>query len=172
MCAVGGAFAGASLDRGTRLLLQHLPDAVPGARDVVDLGCGTGVLATALARSRPGARVLASDESRDAVRSAQATVQANGVDVEVVRDLGLSRQPEASADLVVLNPPFHSGAAVAERAAHPLFAEAARVLRPGGELWCVWNSHLDHRGALRRLVGPTRQVARDRSFTVTATVRP
>ena len=38
----------------------------------------------------------------------------------------------------------------------------------GGELWAVWNSHLRYRPDLERLVGPTRQIARDRTFTVTA----
>jgi 16S rRNA (guanine1207-N2)-methyltransferase len=35
----------------------------------------------------------------------------------------------------------------------------------------VWNSHLQYRGALERLVGPTRQIARDRKFTVTVSTR-
>ena len=168
--AHGGAFAGATVDRGTRLLLRHLPSARE-ADVAVDLGCGTGVLACALKAARPGTRVLASDESAAAVRSARATAAANGLDVEVVRDLALASQPDGSADLVVLNPPFHAGAAVTERAAHPLIADAARVLRPGGELWTVYNSHLGHRAVLQRVVGPTRQVDRDRSFTVTVSVR-
>ena len=73
----------------------------------------------------------------------------------------------ASGDLIALNPPFHTGAAVHERLALGLFADAARVLAPGGELWTVWNSHLRYRSALERLVGPTRQVARNAKFTVT-----
>ena len=47
-----------------------------------------------------------------------------------------------------------------------------RVLAPGGELWTVWNSHLRYRPDLERLVGPTRQIARDRTFTVTASRAP
>ena len=76
--------------------------------------------------------------------------------------------PDASERLVVLNPPFHSDAAVHTGIATHLFAEAARVLEPGGELWCVWNSHLRYRPLLERIVGPTRQVARNAKFTVTA----
>ena len=55
--------------------------------------------------------------------------------------------------------------------AHRLVAEAARVLATGGRLWCVWNSHLRHRPVLEAEVGPTRQVARDRTFTVTVSTR-
>jgi len=45
------------------------------------------------------------------------------------------------------------------------------VLAPGGELWAVWNSSLQYRPALERLVGPTRQVARNAKFTVTVSTR-
>ncbi|MDN4613107.1 methyltransferase [Leifsonia sp. F6_8S_P_1B] len=173
VCAHGAAFAGTSVDIGTRLLLSVLDRAVPEARTAVDLGCGTGVLASALAVGRPALRVVATDQSAAAVASAAATASANGVAerVTVVRDDGLASQPDASADLIVLNPPFHIGAAVHTGIAHRLFADAGRVLAPGGELWTVWNSHLGYRPALERTVGPTRQIARNTKFTVTASRR-
>jgi 16S rRNA (guanine1207-N2)-methyltransferase len=172
LCAHGAAFAGTSVDLGSRFLLEHLPQMKPDARDVLDLGCGTGLLACAVKRARPDVRVLATDESQAAVDSCVATAHANGLDLTVVRDLGLAQQPDASADLVLLNPPFHSGATVAPAVARPLFADAARVLRPGGELWTVFNSHLEHKTALRQLFPGTEQVARNRTFTLTRSVRP
>ena len=173
VCAHGAAFAGTSVDIGTRFLLEVIDDAVPDARSAVDLGCGTGVLATGLALRRPGIRVTATDQSAAAVASARATAATNGVGdrVEVVRDDGLAAQPDASAELIVLNPPFHIGGAVHTGIAHRMFADAARVLVPGGELWTVWNSHLGYRAALERTVGPTRQIARNAKFTVTASRR-
>lgn len=174
VCAHGAAFAGTSIDIGTRFLLGVLDQAVPDARTAIDLGCGTGVIASALAASRPGVQVIATDQSAAAVASAAATAAANGVSerVTVVRDDGLSSQPDASAELVVLNPPFHIGGAVHTGIAHRLFADAGRVLVPGGELWTVWNSHLGYRAALERAVGPTRQIARNPKFTVTASRKP
>ncbi|NUU06121.1 methyltransferase [Leifsonia sp. C5G2] len=174
VCAHGAAFAGTSVDIGTRFLLTVLYQAVPEARTAIDLGCGTGVLASALAVSRPGLRVVATDQSAAAVASARATAAANGVAdrVAVVRDDGLASQPDASADVIVLNPPFHIGGAVHTGIAHRLFSDAGRVLAPGGELWTVWNSHLGYRPALERAVGPTRQIARNPKFTITASRRP
>lgn len=174
--AFGGAFAGARIDIGTRLLLANLPSSPAGgtAEDPwIDFACGTGVVAATWARRHPGARVYASDQSAVAVASANATMRANGVSdsVEVARDDLLSRRPDASASLIALNPPFHSGAAVSDRVAPRLFRDAARVLRPGGELWCVWNSALRYRPELERIIGPTRQIARDPKFTVTASTR-
>ncbi len=61
---------------------------MPDAAEAIDLGCGTGVIATALARDRSGIRVVATDQSAAAVASARLTVEANGVAdrVRVVRD--------------------------------------------------------------------------------------
>ena len=171
--AHGAAFAGTRVDVGTRLLLSVLDDALPGAASAVDLGCGTGVLAAALATRRPTLRVVATDDSAAAVASAAATAEANGVAARVtaLQDDAAAAVADASVDLVVLNPPFHVGAGVHTGVAHKLFDAAARILRPGGELWTVWNSHLQYRPALERAVGPTRQVTRDRKFTVTASTR-
>jgi len=169
VCAHGAAFAGTRVDIGTRFLLGFLDDMLPDARQAIDLGCGTGVLATSLARARPALAVTATDQSAAAVASARATAEANEVAdrVRVVRDDGLAAQPEASADLIVLNPPFHVVASVHTGVALALFEHAGRVLRPGGELWTVWNPHLGYRPALERLVGPTRQAGRNPKFTVT-----
>lgn len=173
VCAYGGVFAGASIDIGTRFLLDHLPADIPDDSPVIDFACGTGVVAAMLALRDPALRVHASDQSAAAVASAIATAEENGVDdrVTVVRDDLLSTLGDASAGIIVLNPPFHSEAAVVDDLAPRFFADAARVLRAGGELWTVWNSGLRYRGALERIVGPTRQIARNAKFTVTASTR-
>lgn len=178
VAAVGGAFAGARIDIGTRLLLDHLDAVAPRAATVVDLGCGTGVLAASMALRRPAVRVIATDQSASAVASAMATMDANGLGasgagaarpggpVEVVRDDALSTFGDASADAVLLNPPFHVGSTVHAGIALKLFEAAGRVLAPGGELWTVFNSHLAYRAALQRAIGPTRQVDRNAKFTL------
>lgn len=173
VCAFGGAFAGTSIDIGTRFLLEHLPSAVPAVDEAIDFACGTGVVAASLARQHPELRVYACDQSAAAVASARATASANGVGdrVTVARDDMLSERPSSSASFIALNPPFHSGSAVHEGIAPRMFADAARVLRSGGELWTVWNSGLRYRSALERLVGPTRQVARNAKFTVTVSTK-
>lgn len=169
--AHGAAFAGTKVDVGTRALLRSLDGMAPGAVTALDLGCGTGVLAVALARSRPELTVLAADQSAAAVASAAATAEANGVRVRVIRDDAAATVPDASVDLVVCNPPFHVGAAVVTTVADRLFAAAGRVLRPGGELWTVYNSALRYKPTLSRVVGPTEVADQDPKFTVTVSTR-
>ncbi|WP_201613279.1 class I SAM-dependent methyltransferase [Gulosibacter hominis] len=173
VCAFGGAFAGAKLDIGTRLLLETLETAPPATEPstVIDLGCGTGILASWAARNWPVARIIATDRSAAAVRSATATAAANGVTVTAHRADAGAGLPDACADLVLLNPPFHEGREVDRTMANHLFAAAARLLKPGGELYTVFNSHLRHRPQLERLVGPTEQLAANAKFIVTRSVR-
>ncbi|UOE43250.1 class I SAM-dependent methyltransferase [Agromyces larvae] len=172
----GGAFAGTSVDIGTRFLIGELPVAIGGElpERAIDLACGTGVVAVALARLLPAAQIEAYDQSAVAVDSARATAAANGVAERILveRADGLELVGDGDADLVVLNPPFHSGGALTTALAERLFADAGRALRPGGRLVAVWNSHLKYRPALQRLVGPTRQIARNPKFTVTVSTRP
>lgn len=172
VAAHGAVFAGARLDIGTRFLLTFLP-AMPAARRAVDLGCGTGILAAMYARQHPEAEVTATDQSAAAVASAQGTAAANGIAgrVSVLQDDAMSTLPDASVDLILLNPPFHLGAAVHAGAGIKMFEAAGRVLAPGGQLWTVFNRHLNYLPALERLVGPTAVIGHNPKFTVAVSTK-
>lgn len=172
ICAHGAVFAGTKLDIGTRFLLRFLPD-MPEAATAVDLGCGTGILAAMYARAHPASAVIATDQSAAAAASAAATAKANGLNgqVSVLQDDAMASLPASSADLILLNPPFHLGASVHAGAGIKMFEAAARVLAPGGELWTVFNSHLRYVPTLERLVGPTRIKGRNPKFTVAVSVK-
>lgn len=181
IAAFGATFGGPTLDHGSRLLLSELDSAAPAATRIVDLGSGNGVLATAAALSRPAAHVLATDQSAAAAAATAATAAAAGVLAErcdhdaadagspgvcVFRADALEAVPAGWAELILLNPPFHTGATVHAGVAHRLIAACARALAPGGELRMVFNTHLQYRSLVERVIGPTRQVSRDRTFTV------
>ena len=105
--------------------------------------------------------------------SSAATALANGLEgqIEVVRDDALGSFAPGVAELIVLNPPFHVGATVHAGIAYKLFTAAARVLAPGGELWCVYNRHLEYKTALTQMVGPTQVAGRNSKFTVTVSTK-
>lgn len=172
VAAHGAVFAGPRLDIGTRFLLTFLPAMAP-ARHAVDLGCGTGILAAMYARQFPGSMVTATDQSAAAVASAQATARANGLEdrVRVLQDDAVSTLEPASADLVLLNPPFHVGAGVHAGAGLKMIEAAGRVLTPGGGLWTVFNRHLPYLPALERNVGPTTVEGQNPKFLVTRSTK-
>lgn len=163
--ALPNVFSATGLDDGTRLLLEHLP--VPEPRCVVvDLGCGTGVVGATLAHRHPDIELVCCDESFQAVASAEATVGAITAQASFhVTDV-LDGVPDRSADLVLLNPPFHVAGARTTAVAHRMFAESGRVLRPDGELVAVTNRHLGHHVSLRRWFESVEVIASDPRFVV------
>lgn len=179
LAAFGATFGGATLDHGSRLLLRTLREKPPAVADgavparVVDIGCGNGVLAVSAALFWPEAQVLASDQSAAAVAATRLTAAAAGVEdrLSIIRADASEAVPDGFADLVLLNPPFHTGATVHQGVGQRLIRSCAGALAPGGELRLVFNSHLDYRPLIEREIGPTRQLARDRTFTVLAATR-
>ena len=120
---------------------------------IVDLCTGSGALALALSKHWPGARVLAIDDSEDALAYARLNTAATPVEL-IQADVtapGLLAELDGQVDLVVANPPYiPDGTAMEPEVAHhdpphALFAGpdgmaviggivelAARLLRDGG----------------------------------------
>ena len=167
-----GVFCADRLDIGTRFFLQHLPRS-RGTERVVDLGCGNGVVGTAVALANPEAELQFVDESYQAVASAEATYEANvgGTRAEFRVGDGLADVAAGSVDLVLNNPPFHSHQTTTDTTAWRMFSGARRALRPGGELWVIGNRHLGYHLKLRRLFGNSELVAGDAKFVVLRAVK-
>lgn len=165
LAAHGATFGGTKIDAGTSLLLDALD--VQG-EDVLDFGCGNGTIALWLAAR--GKRVRAVDVSWSAVAATQIGAAESELDVDALWADGTANLPEHGFDAIVTNPPFHRGTAKDSDATLALFDDARRLLRPGGELWCVYNSHLPWRRELAQRLGATRVVAQDRHYTVAVAV--
>ncbi len=97
----GMAF-GTGLHPTTRQCLLALEEHLRPGMSVLDLGCGSGILAIAAAKL--GARtVLALDTDPTAVEVAQANVQANGVQERVTAAHGSLLEVQGTFDLVLVN---------------------------------------------------------------------
>ena len=122
-----GVFSGDGLDLGTGVLLRtHTPDA--GARRILDLGCGYGVLTVAAASAAPGATVDAVDTNERALALTRLNAAAHGVGDRVRATLPEDADPEARYDEIWSNPPIRIG----KEALHALLLHWLARLAPGG----------------------------------------
>lgn len=175
--AHGACFSGIKSDEGSTALLTALAaEAAAGtAQSVLDLGCGNGWLLSAAMRVTAAGKGSGVDVSKAAVASARETAEANGLEVETVLTDATVAQALAAGesgtavgghDLILLNPPFHQGTTIETDTADGLMRAAGQLLAPGGQVFTVYNSHLDYRDTLERVIGPSEQVARTSKFTV------
>lgn len=147
-----GCFSSNRLDPGARVLLETLSQ-WPDADQLLDLGCGNGVLALSYLQSHPEAQATLVDESRQAVHSAARSAQANGLEnrVRCLHHHGIEGLDLRPIPLILCNPPFHQANTLTEDIALHLFREARQALTPKGELWVVANRHLPYFHPLKRL---------------------
>jgi trans-aconitate 2-methyltransferase len=100
---------------------------LPGATEIVDLGCGTGALTAELSRRWPGAHVVGVDNSPEMLAEARSREVVGRLEFELadLRDF----EPEGPLDILVTNAtlqwvPDHL----------PTMARLASFVRPGGFL--------------------------------------
>lgn len=126
-----GVFSRTEIDRGSRALLSAMPETITG--DVLDMGCGYGVLGISLQKCNPECRLTMADINTRALALAKDNAAANGVTAEVVQSNGFSALTGKRFDFVVTNPPIRAG----KQVIYAMFSDAAGALRENGVLMLV-----------------------------------
>jgi len=165
-------FSREKLDIGTRFLIEHLP-ADNRFQQIVDLGCGNGIVGLMASAANPEATIHFVDESYMAVASAENNFHRAFPERSAtfkVTDC-LNGITQDSCDLILNNPPFHQQNAIGDFIAWQMFSESKAVLKKGGELWVIGNRHLNYHAKLKRLFGNCSTVASNNKFVILKTVK-
>lgn len=166
-------FSRGGLDVGARFFLQHLPSDLEG--EIVDLGCGNGVIGLMALQQNPLAQVHFVDESYMAVASSRMNIEANRPQdlarSEFRVNNSLAGFPSDRLHAVLCNPPFHQQSAVTDHIAWQMLRDARRCLQDGGELRIVGNRHLDNYHKMKKLFGNCTTVASNQKFVVLRSVK-
>lgn len=138
-----GVFSAARLDRGTAVLLSALPDLTG---EILEFGCGSGIVTAVLARQSTVTQITAIDHDLLAIRSARKTLRDNGLDAKsqcLWSDGTKQLQPQLFTGLVT-NPPFHQGIKTAYAASEEFFRQADQWLALSGNLIWVANDFINY----------------------------
>ncbi len=123
-----GVFSAGSVDPGTRFLLDDGARPGPADRVLLDLGCGYGPIALALALRAPAAEVWAVDVNERALELTRANAEALGV-ADRIRVATPDAVPtDVVFDALWSNPPIRVGKAVL----HELLETWLARLAPAG----------------------------------------
>jgi 16S rRNA G1207 methylase RsmC len=169
-----GVYAREKLDIGARHFMKNLPDVKSGMQ-VIDLGCGNGVIGLTVLAQQPEAFVTFVDESYMAVDSAKANIS-NNLPSQIeqcefsINDCLADVEPN-SVDLVLCNPPFHQQNATTDHIAWQMFRDSHRVLKKGGELRIIGNRQLGYHIKLKRLFGNEKLIASNDKFVTLSAIK-
>ena len=151
-----GVFSRSTLDGGTALLVSYLEQVAPAER-VLDLGCGGGHLGLNALLRWPQAQAWFVDADVRAIEAVHANLGGE------LRAFHLHERatvtwwdvsetlPATGFDLILANPPCHSGTAVDLTTARAMFRIAHAALAPEGRLLVVANRQLPYEADLAAL---------------------
>lgn len=158
-----GLFSADGADPGSSLLADALPAALSGT--AVDLGAGWGFLSAALLARATKIKALhlveADSRALDCARANVTDQRATFHWADATLPL-----PGLQADVVIMNPPFHTGRKGQPGLGIAFIRAAAALLRPSGQLWLVANRHLPYEAAISASFRRHEEIAGTPAFKV------
>lgn len=129
-----GVFSKNHIDSATELLIKTVYDEVGG--DILDIGCGYGVIGITLASSDKVNNVTMIDVNRRALELTKRNAIKNKVqDKTVIIESNGFENVKNRYDAVITNPPIRAGKTVI----YQMYADAKKHLKNGGALYIVIN---------------------------------
>ena len=125
-----GVFSRNKVDYGSEWLIRSLPKL---SGNILDLGCGYGVIGLSIALSNSDARVTMADVNRRAVDLAVQNTEKNRIKNAVALVSDGFHQIDGRFHAIVTNPPIRAG----KHVIYPLFEQSIDYLLPGGSLYLV-----------------------------------
>jgi len=166
--ALPGVFNHGALDDGTKLLLANIPFT---SANILDMACGSGIIGALYKIKNPTATVDFADASIYATLSATETLKRNNLVGNVFLSDAFETIPKKEYDLIIVNPPFHTGIATDYSFIEKFTQNANAYLARGGEVYTVANKFLKYKPLLEERVGPTETIFEDRRYSVYKTIK-
>jgi 16S rRNA (guanine1207-N2)-methyltransferase len=160
-----GLFASGSLDKGTELLIDSLPNTLRH-KMVLDMACGSGVVSATL-KSMGIEKIAACDAHLLSVQATQSILGEKAVRWDF---MGSSFR-KSFCDVIVTNPPFHLGKKTLALIGRRWIVACHRLLKDGGRVYLVHNKHLDYLAHARDYFSEVEVISQNASFQVICLVK-
>ena len=140
-----GVFSKDKIDYGSRLLIETLLKTKPNYQNLLDVGCGYGLLGIVLAKVL-NIRATLCDINKRAIHLAEKNIITNQVDAQTILS-NIYENINDKYDLIVTNPPIRAGKEVV----YNILQNAKEHLNKDGELWLVINKDQGAKSVLKDL---------------------
>lgn len=168
LISLPGVFSHGRLDEGTALMLQNMPRIKPSKvrnRRVLDMGCGTGVIGLSLLKQHPELEVTFCDVNAMALEATRRSILANEMQGQVYASDMWSDITDRF-DLIISNPPFHTGQKTDYELADRFIRQAKKHLKRSGELRIVANRFLKYPDIIEATFGHCERIAETGKFCI------
>lgn len=156
-----GVFCKDKLDTGTKILLDTILKEETEMYDVLDLGCGIGVVGVVLS-SFYDCQMTMIDINERAISLARYNIKLLHKHAKVMCQDGIT---EGMFDCIVLNPPIRAGKAVI----YSLFDQSISHLRENGRFWIVMRKQHGAQSAMNYLASKgceVKKIKQDKGFWI------
>lgn len=165
---VPGVFSAEKIDRGSKALIEALPDKLP--KRLADLGAGWGYLSR---------HILMREKIREL-----HLIEADFAALECARKNVIDERahfhwadvnrftPAQPFDGIITNPPFHTTRKADPDIGRAFITAAAGMLTPSGQMYLVANRHLPYERTLADTFRHVEEVAGDNAFKILRATKP
>lgn len=165
-----GIFCWDKRDKGTEVLLKHLPSELSGKG--ADLGCGLGEIGKFILDTHPEISALTLiDHDQRALDCCKKNLENYTQKTSILWQDIPTQTNLSNLDFVVMNPPFHIGKKESHALGKAFLSKAQQSLRKGGILYLVANTHLPYEEELKGLFAKIETLAIENGFKIIAATK-
>ena len=142
-----GVFSYRKVDKGTIILIKSLILPKNKNSNILDLGCGYGVIGIVLADQLSDSQIIMTDINTRAISLCKKNIAINKINNASIKSGSLFQPLEEKFDLIVTNPPL----ALGKKVLYKIFEKSSEYLTPNGSFQFVIRTKQGAKSAFNKL---------------------
>ncbi|XBC44632.1 MAG: 16S rRNA (guanine(1207)-N(2))-methyltransferase RsmC [Buchnera aphidicola (Schlechtendalia peitan)] len=160
---IPGVFSYNKIDVGSQLLISTFTNSITG--DILDIGCGSGILSILLAKFSNKVKLTLVDTNIAALKSSKLTLKSNNITGNVLLSDVYSNVYK-KFDLIISNPPRHKNSKTNLNCIQEIIKNSVQYLKKNGEIRIVVNSHISCHKFFKNTFTYYNVLKKEKNFTI------